>query len=165
MREIKNGEKGLTSNAKQFYCPISCIKILWKTFLLRFFSANKKNYESIPTGDTDITAASVELLTGAGAALLLRRGINVDVVWSVLQVLGQHCYARPIDFPRPEDGFLRPVSPEDVLLEDSHSVRVLDPQQDHLSVGAGESGPFDLISKGRGEEESLGNMSAVWGVC
>ncbi len=95
-----------------------------------------------------MTAASIELLTGAGAALLLRCGINMDVVWSVLQVLGQYCEARAIILVSPKDGSLRPVGPEDVLLEDSHGVRVLDPLQDHLSVLASQSGSLNLISGG-----------------
>lgn len=100
------------------------------------------------TRNTDMTAASVELLTGAGASLLLRCGINMDVIWSELQVLGQHCEARSIVLTSPKDGSLSPVSPEDVLLEDSHGVRVLDPLHDHLSVLASQSGPLNLISGG-----------------
>lgn len=81
-----------------------------------------------------MAAASIELLTGAGAALLLRSSINMDVIWSILQVLCQHCEARATIFLSPKDSFLRPVSPEDVLLEDSHGVRVRDPMHDYLSV-------------------------------
>lgn len=123
------------------------------------FSSTHKEKSSL-TGNTDITAASVELLTGAGAALLLRCGINVDVVWSVLQVLDQHCEARAIVLPSPKDGSLGPVGPEDVLLEDSHGERVLDPPQDHLSVLTSQSGPLNLISAG-GEEELSKNVSSV----
>lgn len=43
------------------------------------------------TWNTDMTAASIELLTGAGAILLHRSRIDLDVIWSVLQVLGKHC--------------------------------------------------------------------------
>ena len=96
-----------------------------------------------------MTAASVELLTGAGAALLLGCSINMDVVWSVLQVLGQHCKARAIFLSSPEDASLSPVSPENVLLEDSHGVRVLDALHDHLSVLSSQSRPLYLVSVGR----------------
>lgn len=95
-----------------------------------------------------MTAASVELLTGAGADLLFRCSINMDVVWSIQQVLGQHCEARAIILASPKDGSLGPVGPEDVLLEDSHGIRVLNPLQDHLSVLASQSGPLNLISGG-----------------
>lgn len=93
-----------------------------------------------------MTAASIKLLTGAGAALLLRSGIHMNVIWSVLQVLSQHCKARAIILLSPKDGSLSPVGPEDVLLEDSHGVRVRDPLHDHLSVLTSQSGPLDLIS-------------------
>lgn len=93
-----------------------------------------------------MTTASIKLLTRAGAALLLRAGINVDVIWSVLQVLGQHCKARAIILPCPKDSSLCPVGPEDVLLENSHGIWVLDPPQDHLSVLTSQSGSFNLIS-------------------
>ena len=98
-----------------------------------------------------MTAASVELLTRAGAALLLGRSVNVDVVRSVLQVLGQHRKARAIVLSGPEDGFLGPVGPENVLLEDSHGKRVHDPMHDHLSVLTRQSSPLYLVSEGRRE--------------
>ena len=93
-----------------------------------------------------MTAASIELLTGARAALLLRGSINMDVVWSVLHVLGQYYEARAIILPSPEDASFCPVGPEDVLLEDGHGVRVLNALNNHLSVLTGEGGPLDLIS-------------------
>lgn len=114
------------------------------------FSTHKE--ESALTGNTDITAASVELLTGAGATLLLRCGINMDVVWSVLQVLDQHCEARAVILPGPKDASLGPVGPKDVLLEDSHGERVLDALHDHLSVLTSQSGALNLISAGSRRE-------------
>lgn len=93
-----------------------------------------------------MAAASIELLTGAGAALLLRSSINMDVIWAILQVLCQNCEARATIFLSPKDSVLCPVSPEDVLLEDSHGIRVWDPVHDYLSVLTSQSGPFNLIS-------------------
>lgn len=98
------------------------------------------------TRNTDMTAASIELLTGTGATLLLRSRIDMDVIWSVLQVLGKHCKSRAIILLNSKDSSLSPVGPEDVLLEDSHGVRVLDSMQDYLSVLTSQSRPLDLIS-------------------
>lgn len=103
-----------------------------------------------------MTAASVELLTEAGAALLLRSGINMDVVGTVLHFLSHHCEARAIIFRSPKQSSLRPVGPEDVLLEDSHGVRVLDPLEDHLSVLTIKIAALNLFS-GR-EERSCQKM-------
>lgn len=90
--------------------------------------------QSALTRHADMTAAPVELLTGARAALLLGFGKDMDVVWSVLQSFGQSCKARAIIFSCPVDGSGGPVSPEDVLLEDSHGEGVLDPTHNHLTV-------------------------------
>lgn len=70
-----------------------------------------------------MTAASVELLTRAGARLLLRCSISVNYLQPGLQVLGQHYDARKIVFPSPRDITLSPVSPDDVLLKDSRTTR------------------------------------------
>lgn len=94
-----------------------------------------------------MTTASVELLAGAGAALLLRCSVDVDVIWAVLQVLDQHCEAGAIILPSPKDGSLSPVRPEDVLLEYSHGVRVLDPLHDHLPVFTCQSSPLNFVSE------------------
>lgn len=58
----------------------------------------------------------------------------MDVIWSVLHVFCQDSKARATILPSPEDSSLTPVSPEDVLLEDSHSKWVHDPMQYYLSV-------------------------------
>lgn len=39
------------------------------------------------TRNTDVATATIELLTEAGATLLLRCSIDVDVIWPVLQAL------------------------------------------------------------------------------
>lgn len=103
------------------------------------------------TRNTDVTAASVELLTGAGAALLLGCSVNMNVVRPVLQVLRQYCEARAIVLSCPKDASLSPVGPENVLLKDSHGIRGQDPVHDHLSVLAIQRSPFYLVSVGRRE--------------
>lgn len=70
----------------------------------------------------------------------------MDVIWSVLQVLYQDSKARPTILPSPKDGSLSPISPEDVLLEDSHSIWVHNPMQYYLSVPSSQSGPLNFIS-------------------
>lgn len=72
----------------------------------------------------------------------------MDVVWSVLQVLGEHCEARAIVLSSPEDAPLSPVGPEDVLFEDSQGERVLGTLHDHLSVLTSQGGALNLISVG-----------------
>lgn len=109
-----------------------------------------------------MTAASVELLTGAGAALLLRSGINVDVVGTVLHFLSYHCEARAIILRSPKHSSLRPVGPEDVLLEDSHSVRILDPLEDHLAVLTVKSAALNLFS---GREERVVKKCEQYVIC
>lgn len=101
------------------------------------------------TRHTDVTAASIELLTGAGAALLLRCGVNMDVVWTVLQILSQHSKARAVVLSSPEHASLGPVGPENVLLEDGQGERVLDTLHDHLSVLTSQSGPLYPVTMGR----------------
>lgn len=96
-----------------------------------------------------MTAASIELLTEAGAALLLRSSMDMDVIWSVLQLLGQDSKVRAVVLSCPENGSLSPVCPEDVLLEDSQGVRVHDSVQDDLSILTSQRGPLDLISAER----------------
>ncbi len=71
----------------------------------------------------------------------------MDVVWSVLQVPGQHSDTRAIILSSPKNTFFSPVGPEDVLLEDSQGERVREPLQDHLSVLSIQSGTLDLISE------------------
>lgn len=93
-----------------------------------------------------MAAASIELETETGAHLLFRTSINMDVIWSVLQVLRQDSKARTTIFPSPKDGSLSPVSPEDVLLKDSHGIGVQDPMHYYLSVLTSQSGSFDFIS-------------------
>lgn len=93
-----------------------------------------------------MAAASIKLLTEAGAHLLFRSGVNMDVIWSILQVLHQDSEARPTVFPSPKDGSLSPISPEDVLLEDSHSIGVQDPMHYCLSVLTSQSSPLNFIS-------------------
>ena len=86
----------------------------------------------------------------------------MDVVWSVLQVLGQHCEVRTIVLPCPKDGSLSPVGPEDVLFEDGQGVRVLDPLHDHLSVLPSQSGPLNFVSVAKGSKGALSNiMSSI----
>lgn len=116
------------------------------------------------TGDTDVTAASVELLTGAGAALLLRCGVNVDVVWTELQVLSQHYKTRAIVFSGSEYASLCPVGPENVLLEDSQGKRVLDTLHDHLSVLTSQSRPLYPVTMGRrrGEKKLSTGAEPFW---
>lgn len=98
------------------------------------------------TRNTYVTAASIELLTGAGAHLLFRACVNMNVIWSVLQVLRQDSKARTAIFSCPEDGSLCPISPEDVLLEHSHGIWVQDPMHYYLSVLPSQSGPLNFIS-------------------
>lgn len=88
-------------------------------------------------------------------------------VWSVLQVLGQHREARAIVFSSPKDSSLSPVGPENVLLEDSHSVRVHDPLHNHLSVLTSQSSPLYLVSEGRreGRKELSKKKSEQYGIC
>lgn len=93
-----------------------------------------------------MTTASIELQAGAGAILLFRCCKSMDVIWAVLHVLDQHCKARAIIFPSPKDGSLCPVSPEDVLLEYSHGVGILDPLHNHLSVLTRQSRPLNFVS-------------------
>lgn len=70
----------------------------------------------------------------------------MDVIWLVLQVLYQDSKVRAAILPRPKDGSLSPISPEDVLLEYSHGIWVRDPMQYYLSVLPSQSGPLNLIS-------------------
>lgn len=111
-----------------------------------------------------MTAASIELLTKAGASLLLRLSINVNVIWSVLQILGYLCDARAIILSSPEHTSFSPVGPEDVLLIDSHSKWVRNTLQDHFSVFAGQLGPLNLASverNGGKNENPLQNVSLL----
>lgn len=71
----------------------------------------------------------------------------MNVIWSVLQVLCQDSKARPPILPSPKDGSLSPISPEDVLLEDSHGIWVHDPMQDYVPVLPSQSGPLNFISR------------------
>lgn len=112
-----------------------------------------------------MTAASIELLTRAGAALLLGCSINVDVIWTILHVLGQHSEARAVVLSSPEDASLSPVSPENVLLEDSHGERVLNPLHDHLSVLTSQSSPLYLVSMGGKKKKKLSKKSEPYGIC
>lgn len=98
---------------------------------------------------TNMTATTVELLTEAGAALLLGSRINMDDVWPVLHILGQHRKARAIILPSPEYTSLGPVRPENILLEDRHGKRVHNAMYDHLSVLASERRSFYFVSVGR----------------
>lgn len=91
-------------------------------------------FASVLTRHTDVAAASVKLLTKAGAALLLGGCINMDVIRLVLHVLGQHCNAGAVILLGSIDASFGPVRPEDVLFVDSHGERVLDSSHDHLSV-------------------------------
>ena len=75
----------------------------------------------------------------------------MDVIWSVLQILCQDSKARPTVLPSPKDGSFGPISPEDVLLEDSHGIWVHDPMQYYLSVLTSQSGPLNFISVRRRE--------------
>lgn len=93
-----------------------------------------------------MTAASIELLAGAGALLLFRACVNMDVIWPVLHVLRQDSEARTTIFSCPEDGSLSPISPEDVLLEHGHGIWVQDPMHYYLSVLPSQSGPLNFIS-------------------
>lgn len=95
---------------------------------------NLSHFASVLTRHTDVAAASVKHLTKVGAALLLGGCINMDVIRSVLHVLGQHCNAGAVILLGSKDGSFGPVRPEDVLLVDSHGERVLDSPHDHLSV-------------------------------
>lgn len=101
---------------------------------------------SVLTRNTYMTAASIELLTGAGAHLLFRACVNMNVIWSVLQVLRQDSKARTTILSCPEDGSLSPISPEDVLLEHGHGKWVQDPMHYYLSVLPSQSGPLNFIS-------------------
>lgn len=89
---------------------------------------------SILTRHTDVAAASVKELTKVGTALLLGGCINMDVIRSVLHVLGQHYNTGAIVLLGSKDASFGPVCPEDVLLVDSHGEWVLDSPHDHLSV-------------------------------
>lgn len=110
-----------------------------------------------PTRNTDVTTASVELLTEAGATLLLRCSIDMDVIWPVLQVLSYHSKARAIILPGPKHSSLGPVGPENVLLEDSHGKWVLDSMHYHLPILTGQSGPLNLVTK----KENKGKINNI----
>lgn len=70
----------------------------------------------------------------------------MDVIRLVLQVPCEDSKARPTLLPSPKDGSLSPISPEDVLLEDSQSIWVHDPMQYNLSVLPSQSSPLNFIS-------------------
>lgn len=98
-----------------------------------------------------MTTASVELLTEAGALLLLRACIDMDVTGSILQFLDQHCKTGAVVLSCPEHRTLCAVCPEDVLLEHRQGKRVLDSLHDHLSVLPSQGGPFDFLTEAKHE--------------
>lgn len=75
----------------------------------------------------------------------------MDVIWSVLHVLCQDSKARPAILSSPKDASLGPISPEDVLLENSHGIWVQGPMQYYLSVLTSQSCPLNFVSRRREE--------------
>lgn len=83
-----------------------------------------------------MAAASVELLTGTVAPLLLPAGQNLNVHWSGWEVLNHDPLVRAIVFVCPIDAAGVPVGPIDELTKHSHCKRVDGCADNDLAVGS-----------------------------
>ena len=85
-----------------------------------------------------MTAASVKLLAGAVALLLLPAGHNVDVHWSRWKALNHDQLIRTVVLVGPIDATCVPVSPVDELVKHGQRKGVDGGADDDLPIGPSE---------------------------
>lgn len=97
----------------------------------------------------DVAAASIKLLAGTVALLLLPAGQNVDVHRSRRKVLDHDSLIRTIVLVGTIDAACVPVSPVDELAKHGHCKGVDGCADNDLTIGARERGSLNLLSDGR----------------